>query len=133
MENKIIFLLRLSDYLVAISIGSLSAVAIHFAVSPSWSMPVAMFAGMSLAMIFAAIIIFPYALIGGIFEVIMPGMLIANITGMGGGMWIAMSNPSLSDLLAFGFLTGLLMNGLFSLYDRSLHGEITPVEEDYLK
>lgn len=123
-------MLRLSDYFVAVSIGSLSAVAVHFAISPSWSMPAAMFAGMALSMVIMTIIIVPFSLVGGIFEIIMPGMFIANITGMAGGMWITASNPSLYDLLAFGFVTGLVINGLFSLYDRSLHGEMMLIEED---
>lgn len=133
MENKTDFLLKLSDYFVAVLIGSLSAVAIHFAVSPSWSMPTAMLAGMALGMVVMAVIILPFSLVGGIFEIIMPGMFIANFAGMASGMWIVAHTPSLNALLAFGFLTGLLINIVFNLYDRSLHGEISPVEEDSLK
>ena len=133
MENQTNLPLRVADYLIAISIGSLSAVAVYFAVSPSWNMLIAMLAGMALAMFVAAIIILPYSLVGGIFEVIMPGMFIANIVGMATGMWVAMSNPPLYDLLAFGFIAGLLINGIFSLYDRSLHGEMAPAKEDSLK
>lgn len=115
---------------MAVSIGSFSAAAAHFAVSPSWSMPAAMLASMALGMVIMTVIILPFSLVGGIFEIIMPGMFIANITGMACGMWIAAGSPSLNNLLAFGFLTGLLMNGFFYLYDRSLHGEKTPVEGD---
>ncbi|VAX23952.1 hypothetical protein MNBD_NITROSPINAE04-1739, partial [hydrothermal vent metagenome] len=35
MKNKTDFLLKLSDYFVAVLIGSLSTAAIHFIVSPS--------------------------------------------------------------------------------------------------
>lgn len=130
MKLKTNLALRISDYFVAVLIGSLSAVAIHFVVSPAWSMPTAMFAGMALAMVVMTMLILPFSLMGGIFEIIMPGMFIANITGMTSGMWIVISDPPLSDLWAFGFLTGLLIQGLFHLYDRSLHGETTPVKQD---
>jgi hypothetical protein len=133
MENQTILLLKLSDYLVAIAIGSLSAIAPHFVVSTSWSMLSAMFVGMAIAMFIVAIIVFPYSLIGGIFEVITPGMITGNIAGMVGGMWVVMSNPSLGNLVTFGFVTGFLVNGIFSLYDQSLHGEVTEIKVESSK
>jgi len=130
MKNKTDFLLKLSDYFVAVLIGSLSAVAIHFAVSPSWSMPTAMLAGMALGMVVMTVIILPFSLVGGIFEILMPGMFIASFAGMGAGMWVSAGAPPVSKLLMLGFLTGLLIHGLFHLYDLSLHGEMTQVELD---
>ncbi len=129
MENKTSILLRLSDYLVAVLIGSLCATVVYLAVSSSWSMPAAMLAGMALGMVVMIAVILPFALVGGIFEIIMPGMFIAMIVGMAGGMWVAAINTPAVVLIGFGFLTGLLIHGLFHLYDRSLHGELIPVEE----
>ncbi len=130
MENKTVILLRLSDYLVAVLIGSLCATVVYLAVSSSWSMPAAMLAGMALATVVMIAVILPFALVGGIFEIVMPGMCIAMMVGMAGGMWVAAINPSAVELIGFGFMAGFCVQAIFHLYDRSLHGEIMQTEQE---
>lgn len=88
-----------------------------------------MLCGMLIGMIGLLAVFVVFGWIAGGFEIIMPGMFIAVITGMGGGMTAASGDTAAGGMAAFGIVTGLALQTIFRLYDISLHGEVAPDEQ----
>lgn len=124
MEKNYSTLLRFSDYCAAMLTGTLTAFLVHLAIGDGWPMFLGMFAGMALGTVSLLVAIIIFARFGGIFEIVMPGMLITMLVGMAGGMWVTAGSPFRGELLIFGLLSGLYIQSLFHLWDRSLHGEL---------
>ena len=123
MKSSSAIILRLFDYLTSILTGILTAMLVYGVVSPAWSMPVAMIAGMGLGLVALMLMVISLGWVAGSFEIIMPGKLIAMIVGMGGGMGVTQASLTAVDLAAFGFFVGLVVAICFHSYDKSLFGE----------
>lgn len=111
-------------YFVSIFSGGFTALFVSFCVHPSWPMLCGMFTGMFIGLVVLTIVFFLFSNIAGPFEIVMTNMFIVKIVGMVTGMWIPMGNPSKLSILIFGVLTGIIIQGIFHFYDKSLHGEV---------
>lgn len=123
-EGNIAIVLRVYDYATACVAGVLAAWLASFIISPQWSMPVGMIAGMAVGFVSLAAMFIGLGWIAGGFEIIMPGMFITMGVGMSSGMWITAGDPSTTTLMVFGVFISLYVGAIFHGYDKSLHGEL---------
>jgi len=123
MKHEFSMLLRTYDYLVSTLTGLGTAMLVSWLVSPTWSMATAMLVGVLAGLAALALAIFSLGWIAGAFEILMPGKFIVMIVGMGGGMWVVMDSPTRARMAALGIMAGIVMQGVFHLYDNFLHGE----------
>jgi len=114
----------LFDYLVAMLIGCASALLTALVVSSGWPVIVGMFAGMILGMVVLLLAVITLGWVGGAFEMVMPGMFIAMVSGMVCGMAAVSGDTSAVDMAAFGIAVAVVIQFVFHLYDRSVHGEV---------
>lgn len=91
-------------------------------VDPSWSMPVAMLAGMFTGMGLALLVMPVLVGLFGAMEVMLPVMLTAMLAGMVFGMAGAMAVPATPMVLLGGGLLGILVLLLTYAVDAGLHG-----------
>lgn len=120
---------RLFDYCVAMLAGAVTASLTTFLVPLGWPAPLGMLLGMVLAMMLFFVLLLPVQLVSSPFEFAVPGMFLLMPLGMICGMASTRHNPSYLGLAALGLLAGLLVQGVFHLYDRSLHGEVKTNED----
>ena len=120
---------KLIEYLAAALVGGLATVAGAAAggALSTLGMGVSMVAGMFAGMAAMGLVVFPFSLLVGIFELIMPGMIIGMMAGMAGAMG---AGASMAKLLMWGAVAGVVVQVIFHLYDMTLHGETMPPEGD---
>ena len=117
------------DYFTAMLTGAGSALLAHYLIPSGWPVPAGMLCGMLIGIPFLLLVMMGFIWIGGDFQIIMPGMPIAMITGMGGGMMAASGDTATGGMALFGIVTGFVIQTIFRLYDISLHGEVALDEQ----
>ena len=120
---------RLFDYCVAMLAGAVTASLTTLLVPLGWPAPLGMLLGMVVAMMLFFVLLLPVQLVSSPFEFAVPGMFLLMPLGMICGMASTRHNLSYLGLAALGLLAGLLVQGVFHLYDRSLHGEVKTNED----
>lgn len=117
-------LLTLFDYLVAMLVGCASALLTAFVVSSGWPVIAGMLAGMILGMVVLALAVITLGRVGGAFEIVMPGMFTVMATGMVCAMAAVSEGTTAADMAIFGAVVGVVIQSVFHLYDKSVHGEV---------
>ena len=124
MERDFTPVLRILDYLVVATATSVTAILAAYLIPPGWHAAGGMFAGMLLGVPVLGMLVLGLSSIINAFESLMPGMPAVMIVGMYSGMTAAGGNPDFTTLLIVGICGGLLVQGVFHIYDLSLHGEV---------
>ncbi|GMT41880.1 MAG: hypothetical protein IEMM0002_0291 [bacterium] len=130
MERMTPTLLMIFDYFAAMLAGCASAVLVAVFIQSGWPISVGMFTGMLLGMIVLVISVLALGWVGGVFEIVMPGMFIVMIVGMVCGMSKTSGNADVGQMVMFGLVTGLVIQSVFHLYNKSLHGEVLRLRGD---
>jgi len=119
------FLLRLTDYILAIMMGTATVWLVLLVIGSGWGMFTAMFTGMLVGML----VVFPALVLScGIstaFHILPAGMLITMFTGMATGMAIAGGSLSVSRLYTLAILIAATVQLAIDLYDMKLKGEVS--------
>lgn len=131
MDSKRDVIFRFLDYGLAMSLGGAVTLFAVILVPDGWSRFIGMVLGMLLGMAVLLGVLFLIQLISTPFEVAMPGMIIVMIMGMIGGMSTSLEDDNWTSLVTIGLSVGFLVQLIFHLYDRSLHGQVTIVDPSY--
>ena len=121
-------ILKFVDVFLAYFFSILTGSILFLIVSPGWNGFLAMVLGMVIGMILPVIFIFlPFPFLSD-FEVMVPGMFCAKLTGMFVGMALASSGMDWGHLFILAAGITLTIETVFFFYNRKLHGavELTP-------
>jgi len=110
--------------LVVATAAGVTALLAGYLIPSGWPQPAGMLVGMLLGVPVLLALILGLSWVANAFEILMPGMPVVSIVGMYSGMAAVNGNPNLSTLLIIGICAGLLVQGVFHVYDLSLHGEV---------
>ncbi len=114
--------IRTFDYLAAVSFGAAAALSSWYLVPEVLPPPLAMIVGMGLGMASAFPLLGFFSFLLGGFEILVMSMQIGMLAGMTG---VVIGGSTVAQVAVTGAMTGLAIQLLLHLADRSLHGEVT--------
>ena len=119
---KILF--KLLDYAISLLMGAATVSLVHYVITDSWNMFLAMIVGMMLGTVVLLVSVLVFTPVATAFELFPVGMIITMFTGMGAGMAITMSEIDFRSMFITAVLFSLLAQLAMDLYNRKLKGDV---------
>ncbi len=117
--------IRTFDYLAAVSFGAAAALSSWYLVPEALPAPLAMIVGMGVGAASAFPLLGLFSFLLGGFEILVMSMQIGMLAGMTG---VVIGGSTVARVAVAGAMTGLAIQLLLHLADRSLHGEVTRLD-----